>query len=71
MPTSAGSKWMGTREASTHLGVALRTVYRLIDEGDVPAYRLGRVVRLRRREVDACAERRCLRAAGPSPAEGP
>jgi excisionase family DNA binding protein len=50
---STGDAWMGTVEASEHLGITLRTLYRLIDTGQVPAYKFGRVIRLRREEVDA------------------
>ena len=49
---STGEAWMGTAEAAEHLGVTLRTLYRLIDTGQVPAYKLGRVIRLRRDEVE-------------------
>ncbi|MHB8670721.1 MAG: helix-turn-helix domain-containing protein [Acidimicrobiales bacterium] len=49
---STGETWMGTAEAAEHLGVTLRTLYRLIDTGQVPAYKLGRVIRLRRDEVE-------------------
>lgn len=44
--------WMGTKEAAAYLGVTLRTLYRFIDSGDLPAYKFGRVIRLRRDEVD-------------------
>lgn len=49
---STGEAWMGTVEAAEHLGVTLRTLYRLIDTGQLPAYKFGRVIRLRREEVD-------------------
>lgn len=45
--------WLGTKEAAAALGITPRTLYRLIDEGEVPAYKLGRVLRLRRAEIDA------------------
>ncbi len=45
--------WLSTREAAGFLGLNLRTVYRLIDDGALPAYRLGRVIRLRRADVEA------------------
>jgi len=44
---------MGTKEAAAYLGVNLRTLYRFIDGGDLPAYKFGRVIRLRRDEIDA------------------
>lgn len=35
------------------LGVGLRQLYRLIDIGELPGYQMGRLVRLRRAELDA------------------
>jgi excisionase family DNA binding protein len=45
--------WLSTREAARRLGITTRTLYRLIDSGQVPAYRFGRVIRLQAAEVDA------------------
>ncbi|MDP9419427.1 MAG: helix-turn-helix domain-containing protein [Actinomycetota bacterium] len=56
MPRSHGPEWFGTPDAAAYLGVTLRTLYRLIDEGKIPAYKVGRVIRLRRAEVDAFVE---------------
>lgn len=53
VPRSTGEHWMSTAEAAAHLGVKLRTLYRLIDEGEIPAYKLGRLIRLRTAEVEA------------------
>jgi excisionase family DNA binding protein len=50
-------QWMGTREACERLGVTLRTLYRFIDEGQLPAYKMGRVIRLQSAELDAFIER--------------
>lgn len=44
--------WLSTRDASERLGVTLRTLYRFIDEGRLPAYQLGRVIRLQAEDVD-------------------
>ena len=44
--------WMGTREACERLGVTLRTLYRFIDEGQLPAYKMGRVIRVQEADVD-------------------
>lgn len=46
-------EWLSTAEASGRLGITTRTLYRFIDEGQLPAYRFGRVIRLRASEVDA------------------
>ena len=47
------TEWVGTREAAEQLGVTLRTLYRYIDEGDLAAYKMGRVIRLRADDVAA------------------
>lgn len=44
--------WLSTAEAARRLGVTPRTLYRFIDEGQLPAYRFGRVIRLKEAEVD-------------------
>ena len=46
-------EWMSTADAADYLGVQSRTLYRFIDEGRLPAYRFGRVIRLQRDDVDA------------------
>lgn len=45
-------EWLSTKEAARRLGLTTRTVYRLIDEGQIPAYKFGRVIRLQANEVD-------------------
>jgi excisionase family DNA binding protein len=47
---------MSTQDAAKRLGVTSRTLYRFIDQGELPAYRLGRVIRLKLDEVDAFIE---------------
>jgi excisionase family DNA binding protein len=51
--SSVEIQWMSTGEAARRLGVTVRTLYRLIDEGELPAYKFGRVIRLQENEVDA------------------
>ncbi len=46
-------EWLSTQDAAARLGVSLRTLYKFIDEGQVPAYKFGRVIRLQAGEVDA------------------
>ncbi len=47
---------MGVPEAAEYLGVAMRTVYKFLDQGLIPAYKLGRVIRMKRADVDAFLE---------------
>jgi excisionase family DNA binding protein len=49
-------QWMNTKDASARLGVTLRSLYRFIDEGSLPAYRFGRVIRLKAEDVDRFIE---------------
>ena len=35
----------------------MRTLYRFIDEGQLPAYKMGRMIRLQAHEVDAFIKR--------------
>ena len=49
-------RWMSTRETAERLGITLRTLYRFIDEGQIVAYKLGRVIRLKEADVDAFIE---------------
>lgn len=48
--------WLSTAEAARRLGVTTRTLYRFIDEGALPGYKFGRVIRLTARDVDAFIE---------------
>ncbi|MGE4221844.1 MAG: helix-turn-helix domain-containing protein [Vicinamibacterales bacterium] len=63
--------FLTTEEVLTYLQVNLRTVYRLIDAGKLPAVRVGRQWRFRRRDIDAWLESqqpRRLAAEPPAPA---
>ncbi|CAN5667430.1 hypothetical protein BH20ACT2_BH20ACT2_23990 [soil metagenome] len=50
--SSNSPRWMSTADAAKRLGITPRTLYRFIDEGQLPAYRFGRVIRLKEAEVD-------------------
>jgi excisionase family DNA binding protein len=52
MSTSSGIVWLNTAETARRLGVTPRTLYRFIDDGQLPAYRFGRVIRLKETEVE-------------------
>ena len=53
-----GIRWLSTKEASSRLGVTLRSLYRFIDEGELHAYRFGRVIRLQESDLDRFIESR-------------
>ena len=49
-------RWLSTAAACRRLGITVRTLYRLVNEGNIPAYRFGRVYRLKEDDVDAFIE---------------
>ncbi len=53
---SDSTQWLGTTEAAERLGVVPRTLYRMIDEGQIPAYKMGRVIRVKASDLDAFLE---------------
>lgn len=48
--------WLSTKEAAARLGVTLRSLYRFIDAGRLPAYKFGRVIRVKTDDVDRFIE---------------
>jgi excisionase family DNA binding protein len=49
-------EWLGTHEAAARLGITSRTLYRLIDEGQIPAFKMGRVLRVKASDLDVFLE---------------
>jgi excisionase family DNA binding protein len=60
--------FLTTEEVLDYLQVNLRTVYRLIKAGRIPAVRVGRQWRFRKRDIDAWLESQRPRANRPSAA---
>jgi excisionase family DNA binding protein len=50
------TRWLSTNAACRRLGITVRTLYRLVNEGQIPAYRFGRVYRLKEDDVDRFIE---------------
>lgn len=53
---TASVEWLSTADAAKALGITPRTLYRFIDQGDLAAYRFGRVIRIKQADVDAFIE---------------
>lgn len=51
-------EWMNTGEAADYLGITTRTLYKFIDDGSLPGYRFGRVIRLKAEDVAAFVDTR-------------
>ena len=56
-PSSEHEAFLTTEEVLDYLQVNLRTVYRLIDAGKLPAVRVGRQWRFRRKDIDTWLDR--------------
>src|SRR5712692_10194687 len=60
--------FLTTEEVLAYLQVNLRTVYRLIKAGKIPAVRVGRQWRFRKRDIDAWLDSQRPRGGGARPA---
>jgi len=49
-------RWLSTEQVAHALGVKQRDVYRLIDDGLLPGYRIGRAIKVKRADLDAYAD---------------
>jgi excisionase family DNA binding protein len=45
--------WMTTAQAARRLGISRARLYRVIDSGALPAYKIGRLIRLQVSDVEA------------------
>ena len=63
--------FLTTEEVLEYLQVNLRTVYRLIKAGKIPAVRVGRQWRFRKRDIDAWLDTQRTQSAGQAPAAAP
>lgn len=48
--------WLSTKEAAAELGIELRTAYGLINSGSLKARKFGRVIRIRRVDLEEFLE---------------
>lgn len=48
--------WLSTKECCSRLGVTVRTLYRFIDEGQLVAYQMGRVIRVQEPDLEKFVE---------------
>jgi excisionase family DNA binding protein len=69
-PADNPRRLLTTDEVVSYLRVNARTVYRLIQSGDLPAVRVGRQWRIRRNDLNEWLERgRPVAASGPKTSE--
>ena len=68
---SRNEVFLTTEEVLEYLQINLRTVYRLIKAGKIPAVRVGRQWRFRKRDIDAWLDSQGTTPGGPAPAAAP
>jgi excisionase family DNA binding protein len=51
-------RWLSPEAAADLLAVSVRDLYKLVDRGELPAYRIDGEVRLRRSDVDRVRDQR-------------
>lgn len=49
---SPTSLWLSVQDTAAELEVTTRTIYRFINDGKLAAYRIGRVYRIRREDLE-------------------
>jgi excisionase family DNA binding protein len=54
--TSVEKEWLTVAELQDWLTIGRSKVYELISTGELPSYKVGRVLRLRRQDVEAWLE---------------
>ena len=58
---TTGTAWMSVQSAADELELTPRTIYRLINDGRLAAFRFGRVYRIRRSDLSEFLERAMVR----------
>ncbi len=54
---AGNANWLSTQPAAEEIGTTVRTLYRFIDNGDLAAYRFGRVIPIKRDNLDKFVEK--------------
>ena len=56
--TQPARRWISPKECSLYLGIHLKSTYRLIDQGEIPASRIGRSVKVDFKRLEELLEAR-------------
>lgn len=58
-------RWLSVADVAAYLGIRRGTVYKWVERSNLPARKVGRLLKFRRAEVDAWVEKRSAGAAAP------
>lgn len=53
---TGNEEWFSTKAAADRLGITSRTLYRFIDDGSLPCFKFGRVLRVKTVDLEAFVE---------------
>ncbi len=56
MDASVQKEWLSVSEVQEVLGIGRTKAYRMVTRGEIPAVRIGRLVRINRAELDTWAK---------------
>lgn len=51
-----GNEFLAIQDLSVHLKIKVKTLYCLVEENRIPHYRVGKLIRFKRSEIDAWME---------------
>lgn len=54
VPSGSGGRWWSVEEVAAYLLISVSSVRRLVKEGKIEAYKVGKQWRFQREAVDAC-----------------
>lgn len=57
MKTTVDQEWLTPKQVQELLGIGSTKCYEILQSGELPAIRVGRALRVHRRDIDAWAER--------------
>jgi len=57
MTVASAPRWLSLQEAADHVGMSVKTLRRMISAGNLPAYRLGKAVRIKPEDLEATLQR--------------
>lgn len=61
---SSPDEFVNVATAARILGVSKMFIYRMVDSGELPSYRFGRSIRIKRRTLDLVVERALVEPIG-------
>lgn len=59
------SEYLKIEDMAAYLSIRRKTLYAMVESGDIPHYRIGRLIRFRKEDVDCWMEKKRVAENGP------